>query len=100
MTAPSVFVIKNQTGHFLNKQNEWIEAREVASLYRTVHRDEAVNTVFEVSAKDIYLRAEIQPCPVDAKGQPILDAVTPAAIEIESLSAETTVEPDNLNMAH
>jgi hypothetical protein len=82
MSAPTVFVIKNQTGLFLNKQMEWIEGGDGHTLYRTAHRDEAVNTVFEVSAKDMYLRAETVACPVDAKGQPAVrrtDLLTAAA---------------------
>jgi hypothetical protein len=77
MTA-TVFVIRNQAGLFLNKQSEWVEASQAVSLYRTVHRDEAVNTVFEVSSKDIYLRAEVVACPVDAKGVPLPDQASPA----------------------
>ena len=71
MSAPTVYVIKNQSGQFLNKQQEWVAATDNHALYRTAHRDEAVNTVFEVSSKDIYLRAEAVACPVDAKGQPV-----------------------------
>lgn len=88
MTTPTVFIIKNQSGQFLTKQSEWIDARDTASLYRTVHRDEAVNTVFEVSSKDMYLRAEIQSCPVDAKGHPALDAM-PSPQAADEIAAET-----------
>jgi hypothetical protein len=72
MTA-TVFVIRNQSGQFLSKQNEWVDAGQPATLYRTVHRDEAVNTVFEISAKDIYLRAELVACRLDDRGAPALD---------------------------
>jgi hypothetical protein len=72
MTA-TVFVIRNQSGQFLSKQNEWVDAGQSATLYRTVHRDEAVNTVFEISAKDIYLRAELVACRLDDRGAPVLD---------------------------
>ncbi len=71
MSTPTVFVIKNQAGQFLNKQQEWVDGGDRQALYRAAHRDEAVNTVFEVSSKDIYLRAEAIACPVDSKGQPL-----------------------------
>jgi hypothetical protein len=87
MSAPTVFVIKNQAGLFLNKQLEWIEAGDGHTLYRTAHRDEAINTVFEVSAKDIYLRAEALVCPVDAKGQP-------AVQEADLLAKAAAIAPD------
>lgn len=77
----TVFVLKNQQGLYLSKQQEWVDGAENQSLYRTRHRDEALNTVFEVSSRDIYLRAETVICSVDAKANPILataEPVTPA----------------------
>jgi hypothetical protein len=77
----TVFVLKNQQGLYLSKQQEWVDGAENQSIYRTRHRDEALNTVFEVSSRDIYLRAETVICSVDAKANPILstaEPVTPA----------------------
>lgn len=77
----SVFVVKNQHGLYLSKQQEWVDGTEAQALYRTRHRDEAINTVFEVSSRDIYLRAETVVCELDAKGVPVLatvEALTPA----------------------
>ena len=95
MTTATVFVIKNQTEQFLSKQQEWVDAGQSQHLFRTAHRDEAINTVFEVSSKDIYLRAEIVACHVDGKGQPLLgepiDAVVPALIEDE---ADEPISPE------
>ncbi|MET0377839.1 MAG: hypothetical protein ABW049_02515 [Spongiibacteraceae bacterium] len=113
MSSPTVFVIKNQAGQFLNKQQEWIDAGDRQVLYRTAHRDEAVNTVFEVSSKDIYLRAEAIACAVDSKGQPLLeniDLLTPEsgpgtvddeiAITGEALIApKTSIELESQNVA-
>jgi hypothetical protein len=77
----TVFVVKNQQGLYLTKQQEWIDGADSHLLYRTRHRDEAINTVFEVSSRDIYLRAETVICELDPKGNPILataEPVTPA----------------------
>jgi len=68
-----VFVVKNQHGLYLSKQQEWVGGTESQSLFRTAHRDEAINTVFEVSSKDIYLRAEAVACDVDAKNNPVVE---------------------------
>jgi hypothetical protein len=74
----TVFVIKNQQGLYLSKQQEWVDgADNHHSLYRTRHRDEAINTVFEVSSRDIYLRAETVICELDAKGNPALATAEP-----------------------
>jgi hypothetical protein len=82
----SVFVVKNQLGLYLSKQQEWVDGSDEQSLYRTAHRDEAINTVFEVSSRDIYLRAETLVCETNDKGNPIVAVATvptagPASLE-------------------
>lgn len=69
----TVFSIKNQLGLYLNKHREWVNGADNQSLFRTPHKDEALNTVFEVSSHDIYLRAEVIACELDEKGQPIVE---------------------------
>lgn len=69
-----VYVIRNQHGLYLNKQQEWVDGREAQSLFRCAHHDEAINTVFEVSAKDIALRAEALACPLDARKNPLVES--------------------------
>lgn len=65
-----VYVVRNQEGQYLSKQREWVSGRDASVLYRTPHKDEAVNTVFEVSAKDLQLRAEPLACTVDHRQLP------------------------------
>lgn len=86
----SVFVVKNQLGLFLNKQQEWVVGSDNHSLYRTTHKDEAINTVFEVSSRDIYLRAEALACDTDEKGNPLV-TVTAAATPAQE---EMAIDPD------
>lgn len=81
----TVFTIKNQHGLYLNKHQEWVEGRDGQSLFRTAHRDEAINTVFEMSSRDIHVRAEVIACAVDDKGNPLAEAIaTEPAIALES----------------
>jgi hypothetical protein len=95
----SVFVVKNQNGLYLSKQQEWVDGAEAQGLYRTRHRDEAINTVFEVSSRDIYLRAETVICELDAKGVPVLatvEALTPArAAQLARQDLDIDDEPAN-----
>lgn len=70
----TIFVIQNQYGHYLNKQSEWVDGRDKRTLYRTDHRDEAVNTVFELSSKDVELRAAPVECEVDENNHPKVEA--------------------------
>lgn len=82
----SIFVIRNQHGLYLNKQHEWVEGREAASLYRTPHRDEAINTVFEASIRDISIRAEVVACRLDERNLPRVDERAPSVATEDELS--------------
>lgn len=82
-----VFVVKNQLGLYLNKQQEWVDGSDSHALYRTAHKDEAINTVFEVSSRDIYLRAEALACDCDDKGNPVVIVATAAVAAAEATDA-------------
>lgn len=92
----TAFVIQNQHGHYINKQGEWVDGRDRRVLFRTVHRDEAVNLNFELSSKDIYLRAQILDCEIDSGGQPMVEAGPEIMVEQtpEREDADGTAEHD------
>lgn len=77
------FVVKNQHGQYINKQKEWVDGSEPKSLYRSKYKDEAINLVVELSAKDINLRAMTCPCELNDKLQPIVEICSfiPAAAQ-------------------
>jgi len=56
----------------LGKQNIWTDGRDLGALYKTRHKDEAVNQMFEVNSKDYTQRIHIIDCPINAKGLPII----------------------------
>jgi hypothetical protein len=68
-----VFVIRNQLGHFWGKSKAWVDGSEARAVMRVKHRDEASNTLFELSSKDFELRGEIVAAGVNAKGDPMVD---------------------------
>ncbi len=68
-----IFILQNQTKLFLGKQNQWLDGRDLALLYKTEHKDEAVNQVFETSSKDYTQRINIISCKTNEKGLPIID---------------------------
>jgi hypothetical protein len=84
-----VFVIRNQHGLYLSKQQEWVDGSDNQVLFRCAHHDEAINTVFEVSAKDIMLRAETLACPLDAKNHPRVEAAGQFDFDAEADPADT-----------
>lgn len=82
---PNVLVIQNQHGHYLGKQQQWLDGHDKRLLFRTVHQDEAVNVIFELSSKDILLRATPRECELDDSKQPIVKAGPPVPGENTSL---------------
>lgn len=73
-----VFLLQNQDKRFLTKQGEWCDGRDANQLYRTVHRDEALNQMVESNARDYTLRITILECPTNDRGVPqIADADLP-----------------------
>ncbi|GAA6151121.1 hypothetical protein [Pseudoteredinibacter isoporae] len=68
-----VFILQNQDGYFLSKQKEWVDGRDASLLYRSPHRDEALNQMVEVNAKDYTQRITIVDCQLNDKRHPALD---------------------------
>lgn len=89
-----VFILQNQDNLFLNRHSEWVEGREAASLFKTPHKDEAVNQVFEVSSKDYTQRVQILGCKVNDKNIPqIPDDALPTFANAEGTAGDTGIEP-------
>ncbi|MCX2778663.1 hypothetical protein [Microbulbifer thermotolerans] len=65
-----VYVLTNQHKQFLSKSNEWIDGRDVARLFRSEHKDVAINQMFEANTRDVSLRIELLECALNAKGHP------------------------------
>ncbi|MGQ9426923.1 hypothetical protein ACXYTJ_13935 [Gilvimarinus sp. F26214L] len=68
-----IYLLQNQDRLFLSKQNEWVDGREPTALYRTRHKDEALNQLFEVNAKDYSQRIHVLSCSVKSNGLPEID---------------------------
>ena len=68
-----VFVIRNQLGHYWGKGKLWVDGREAKAVMRSRHRDEAVNTLFELSSRDVELRGEVVAVDVDPRGEPVVE---------------------------
>ncbi len=95
-TMTDVFVIRNQLGHYWGKRKQWEDGSEARTVMRTRHRDEAVNTLFELSSKDIELRGEVLAVALSERGEPVVEPSRiplPAAPEPEP--AETVQNEDS-----
>ena len=54
-----VFIIRNQLGHYWGKSGSWVKGDRVGQVACWTHKDEAVNTLFEIGSGDTELRGEI-----------------------------------------
>lgn len=68
----TIYLLQNQHKRLLNKRGEWIDGREASTLFRTPHRDEALNQMIEVNARDYTLRIRILECTLNERGIPLL----------------------------
>jgi hypothetical protein len=67
-----VFVICNQDGHYWGKSKQWVDGSDRRAVMRVKHRDEATNTLFELSSKDFELRGDVVEAPANDKGEPMV----------------------------
>lgn len=68
-----LFILQNQDKLFFGKNKEWLDGRDTTALYKTPHKDEAVNQMVEISAKDYTQRVKVLSCPQDDKGLPLIE---------------------------
>ncbi|WP_226644219.1 hypothetical protein [Microbulbifer variabilis] len=85
-----VYVLTNQHQQFLSKSGEWLDGREPNKLFRSEHKDIAINQMFEANTRDVSLRIELLQCALNIKAQPSIpeealgeQSATPGDPEIE-----------------
>jgi hypothetical protein len=104
-----LFILQNQDKLFFGKQKDWLDGRDPGSLYKTLHKDEAINQLVEVSSKDYTQRIKVLACAANEKGLPMIDAEllpppqpkvskaqTALALDPEPELDEPELEPDAL----
>ncbi len=68
-----VFVVRNQLGHYWGKAKTWVDGSSPRAVLRTKHQDEALNTLFELSSRDIELRGEVVQTVLCERGEPVIE---------------------------
>ena len=69
-----VFVVRNQLGHYWGKSKAWVDGTDARAVMRARHEDEAINTLFELSSRDIELRGEVLSAELSERGEPVIEA--------------------------
>lgn len=93
----TIYVIRNQNRHYLGRHAEWLDGSHVPALFRTEHRDIAVNELVEVNLRDFGLRGEILACEADDSGYPVVEVLNPIPKPepIAAAEADSGADTDN-----
>lgn len=86
-----VFVVRNQHGHYWGKAKTWVDGSSPRAVLRTPYQDEAVNTLFELSSRDIELRGEVIATTLSERGEPVIE---PSQIPLLSDEAAEMADRD------
>lgn len=79
-----VYIIRNQGHLYLSKQGEWVDGSDRHCLFRTTHKDEALNMKVELSVRDPQLRLTLVTSALDEKGHLLLHSDEAASSAIDS----------------
>ncbi len=75
------FILQNQDKLFFGKSKEWVDGYDANAVFKTPHKDEAVNQMFEITSKDYKQRVKVIACELDEKALPIIDSeIMPAPL--------------------
>ena len=86
-----VFVVRNQLGHYWGKAKVWVDGSNPRTVLRSRYEDEAINTLFELSSKDIALRGEVLAVQLTERGDPIVE---PSQFPLLDEAGEEAQEPE------
>jgi hypothetical protein len=68
-----IFVVRNQLGHYWGKSKAWVDGSIPRSVMRTRYKDDAINTLFELSSKDSGLRGKVMTSVLTERGDPVIE---------------------------
>ena len=75
------FILQNQDKLFFGKNKEWVDGYDANTVFKTPHKDEAVNQMFEITSKDYKQRVKVIGCALDEKALPVIDSdIMPAPL--------------------
>lgn len=94
------FILQNQEKLFFGKNKEWVDGYDANAVYKTLHKDEAINQMFEITSKDYKQRVKVLSCDLNEKALPIIDsdimpAPLPKAPKPPKVGEDLFAEPAN-----
>ncbi|MFT6387284.1 MAG: hypothetical protein ACJAUP_000655 [Cellvibrionaceae bacterium] len=96
-----MFILQNQNGYFLAKSGAWADGREPNTLFKTLHRDEAANQLFEANSQDYNLRITVVTCETNPKKVPIIaeELLPPPILSIVNIATNDDASEQALLLA-
>lgn len=103
-----IYLLQNQDKLFLSKQDQWLDGRELGSLYKARHKDEALNYRFEVNTRDYSQRIHVLSCSVKTNGLPQINSEdlpppmekVKATAHTENVESGAAITADDSEPAH
>lgn len=84
-----LYILQNQDDLFLGKNSDWTDGTDPRALFKTRHKDEALNQLFEVNSKDYTQRIQLICCPEKGRGLPDIDPdIMPPPLPKQAPAAE------------
>ena len=92
-----LFVIRNQLGHYWGKSKAWVDGADAKAVMRARHQDQAINTLFELSSKDIELRGEVLQVETTERGEPVIET-SQIPLPIEEDPSADSIDQDTASL--
>lgn len=64
-----VYLLKNQKDEFLDRSGDWVKSGDEKTLFKTIHKDEAINQRVEYTVKNPEMRIFIETAAVNDNGK-------------------------------
>ena len=87
------FVIQNHHKLYFSKQQTWVNGQDPAQVWHCKFHDEALNTLIELNAKDISLRADVLRTDLNEKKHAVVEVEIDAEVAAE-VEAQTEIEAE------
>jgi hypothetical protein len=78
-----IFVVCNQLGQYWGKKKHWVDGTNAKKVMTLKHRDEGLNVLVELSARDIELRGEVLIVAATDRGVPRVEPSKHLIAEVE-----------------
>lgn len=88
-----VYVVRNQHGHYWGRAKVWVDGLEPRTVLHLRHEDEALNTLFELSSRDLNLRGRVLAVALSERGEPVVEPSGVPVPQDDGEGADTAALP-------